>query len=174
MKKIITSAVALVALLAFAVPASAQIAFVVPASAGVAPALGPSCFGCDQGSCAWEDWHEDASGPEHTGWSGFSHIDFCRQWTCSQDHTQGCGSASAEEVIESERMKEILNTMEGDARVLALVVEFPEMTHLTPGGDAIEVLGTACDEARLIGRLKITMRQAAVVIDAKSSYLASR
>lgn len=58
MKKIITSAVALVALLAFAVPASAQIAFVVPASAGVAPALGPSCFGCDQGSCAWEDWHE--------------------------------------------------------------------------------------------------------------------
>lgn len=48
------------------------------------------------------------------------------------------------------------------------------MTHLTPGGDAIEVLGTACDEARLIGRLKITMRQAAVVMDAKSSYLASR
>lgn len=89
-------------------------------------------------------------------------------------HDYGCGgSASAEDIERQDRINKILNTMEGDERVVALVDEFPEHIHLTTGGEALEVLGAACDEAKMIGRLHVTMRQAAVVIDAKfHNYLA--
>lgn len=166
MRNSISSIIAACTLLVFAVPATAQV-----------QTMGPvQCIICDYNPCVWEDEHEDFDHPGGPWWKSPAHggCYTAGGFACDNTH-QWCNlSASAEDLERQERITEILNTMEGDERVVALVNEFPEHVQLTTGGDALEVLGAACDEARMVGRLHVTMRQAAAVIDAKASYLASK
>lgn len=161
MRKIITSILASCALLVFADPASAQVT-----------AMGPvNCMICNP-NCPFPEEHTDFAYPQGLWWGSPAHGG-CFWATCSDMHQFCDQSASAEDLERQDRINEILNTMEGDMRVAALVDEFPEHVHLTTGGEALEVFGAACDEAKMVGRLNVTMRQAAAVIDAKSGYLAS-
>lgn len=161
MRKIITSILASCTLLVLALPASAQVTTMGPVD----------CMICNP-NCPFPEEHTDFSDPQGLWWGSPAHGG-CFWATCEDMHQRCDLSASAEDLERQERITEILNTMEGDERVVALVDEFPEHVHLTTGGDALEVLGAACDEAKMVGRLNITMRQAAAVIDARASYLAS-
>lgn len=171
MKKIMMSIIVSSALLVFAAPASAQ---EMVAVAQTAAALGPTqCIICDP-SCSWPDEHVDFNYALGLWWYSPSHGG-CFWAVCSDMHAWCDNGAMAPEDTErQDRINEILNTLDGDERVAALVDEFPEYIHLTTGGEALEVFGAACDEAKMVGRLHVTMRQAVAVIDARSGYLASR
>lgn len=162
MRKIITSILASCGLLVLALPASAQVTTMGPVD----------CMICNP-NCTFPEEHTDFSYPLGLWWTSPAHGG-CFWATCEDMHQRCNQSASAEDLERQDRISEILSTLGGDERVVALVDEFPEHVHLTTGRDALEVLGAACDEAKVLGRLSVTMSQAVAVIDAKSSYLASK
>jgi hypothetical protein len=147
MRKHITAVFALLALLAFAPPASAQVTTMGPAN----------CLICNP-DCPFQDEHPDFLYSLGL-WDAFWTHGSCFAETCEDMHPRCSTQASAEDLERQDRINEILNTMEGDERVVALVDEFPEHIHLTAGGEALEVLGAACDEAKMVGRLHVTVRQ---------------
>lgn len=162
MKKL-ASIITVLALLTFATPTDAD--------AQVTTTGTSDCIICNP-NCTWPDEHTDFVHSDGPWWRNDHNMCF---WGSCDDTHQSCsiGDANPVELERQERIKNILDTMEGDERIIALVEEFPTHIHLTTGGSALEVLGAACDDAKMIGRLNLTMSQAVAVLDAKASYLAS-
>lgn len=162
MKDFITSFAAALALVVFAVPAQAQVQ---------TQALGPgSCLVCGQWDCDPGDHYAYALQPGVQGpWGGTAHDPGqCGSGYCWQAHNPCSALAYApQETEDRNRIREILDTMEGEQRVAALLDEYPEHVHLSSDGSAIEVDGAACDEGGMVGRLNITAAQATAVLDAK-------
>jgi len=108
----------------------------------------------------------DATGPSGR-YAGLHYV--CLDGTTCDGHPL-CGiygDASEAEQKADDRLKEILNTMEGEERIAALQEEFPD--QLRQDGDALLIEGMLCEQGQVIGRLLLPQERAAQPITRMAS-----
>lgn len=125
---------------------------------------GGSCSYCEMCPTIWWHWHHEAT----HGDTVLEHAD-CQSGLCGA-RVPCTGAALPEDEERRDRLDDVLNTLGGDERIIALVEEFPEQVALA--GGALEVEGLLCQEGRMIGRLRLTEAQVAYVTGG-STHLAA-
>ena len=156
MKKTIMAALALMMMVMLPNKAAAQIT--------TQQVGGGTCSYCEMCPSIWWHWHHEAA----HGDTVLEHAD-CQGGLCGE-RVPCTGAALPEDEHRRDRLDDILNTLNGNERIIALVDEFPEQVALADG--ALEVEGLLCQEGQMIGRLRLTEAQVAFVTGG-STHLAA-